>query len=50
VTGIRIEVDINAAPEQFLARVRELDAVAAAMPAPAPLSARIETLVGLFDA
>lgn len=46
-TGVRIEVDIKAAPEMFLERVRQLDGVAAAaMPAEKP---RIETLGGMFD-
>jgi hypothetical protein len=35
-TGIRIEIDIEASPERFLARVRELDAAAAQYLNPRP--------------
>ena len=49
-TGIRIGVDLEVAPERFLARVRELDATAAAAPQPRNLKARDGTLGGLFEA
>jgi len=49
-TGVRIDVDLEAMPERFLARVRELDAVAAGIQAPTGSTIRIETLGGLFDA
>ena len=49
-TGIRIDIDLNAEPEQFLARVRELDMKAAASAASIPVALRDETLGGLFDA
>ncbi len=49
-TGARIDIDLVAEPERFLARVRQLDAMAAAIPAAATLPPRIETLGELFDA
>jgi integrase len=49
-TGLRIDVDVEAAPERFLARMRELDAVAAGIQAPTSATIRVETLGGLFDA
>jgi len=49
-TGVRIDIDLAIEPERFLARVRELDAKATAIPAPSSSPPRIETLGGLFDA
>ena len=49
-TGIRIEIDIEASPERFLSRVRELDAAAAAVPEPKAEMPMARTLGGLFDA
>jgi hypothetical protein len=47
-TGVPIDIDVEAAPERFLARVRELDGVAAgSLPVEKP---RIKTLGGMFDA
>jgi integrase len=48
-TGVRIDIDLAAEPEAFLARVRELDAVAGGVPA-ATTVFRAETLGALFDA
>lgn len=49
-TGVRIEIDLGAEPERFLARVRELDGQAASIAQTIPESPRMETLGGLFDA
>ena len=49
-TGIRIDIDLAAEPERFLARVRELDAKAPANITTAATASRVETLGGLFDA
>jgi integrase len=49
-TGIRIEIDVEAAPERFLARVRDLDAIAPDMPKPTLELRKVKTLGGLFDA
>jgi integrase len=49
-TGIRIEIDVEATPERFLARVRELDAIAPDMPKPTLELRKVKTLGGLFDA
>jgi integrase len=45
-----VDIDLNAEPEQFLARVRELDLKAAASPTPIRVAPRDGTLGGLFDA
>jgi integrase len=48
-TGVRIEIDLAAAPKAFLARVRELDTVAGGA-SEATKTFSEETLGGLFDA
>lgn len=49
-TGVRIDIDILATPEQFLARVRELDGIAAAGAVPTVEKPLAHTLGDLFDA
>jgi integrase len=49
-TKVRIDIDLNAFPEQFLARVSELDRMAAGLAPPQLTETRVETLGGLFDA
>jgi integrase len=49
-TGIRIEFDIDAAPQAFLARVQELDATVVDLAKPALQDRRHATLGDLFDA
>lgn len=49
-TGVRIDIDLNASPEAFLAKLAELDRVTAKLPTPQKTEQRIETLGGLFDA
>jgi integrase len=49
-TGLRIDINIEAEPERFLARVRELEGIAAGMPMAARQPSRDETLGGLFYA
>lgn len=49
-TGLRIEVDLEASPQLFLARMEELDAMANMVPVPKEQSVRVQTLGAMLDA